>query len=149
MMYQENILDHYKNPRNFGKIENATVHHHEYNPLCGDEIDMFLLIDENKKVDEGLSKAKPSIFGQAFCDSKKVVDVKVYPRGCAISVASASMLSDEIKGKNIDELKSMTKEQILEMLGIPISPVRLKCALLSLDTLKNSILIFEKYVNKN
>ena len=127
MMYQENILDHYKSPRNFGKIENATVHHHEYNPLCGDEIDMFLLIDENKKI----------------------VDVKVFPRGCAISVASASMLSEQIKGKNLDEVRNLTKEQILEMLGIPISPVRLKCALLSLDTLKNSILIFEKYVRKN
>lgn len=126
LMYQENILDHYKSPRNFGKMVNATVHHHEYNPLCGDEIDMYLVIDENKKV----------------------VDVKVYPTGCAISVASASMLSDEVKGKNIEELKTMTKEQILEMLGIPISPVRLKCALLSLDTLKNSVLIFERYVNK-
>jgi len=77
-MYQENILDHYKSPRNFGKIENATVHHHEYNPLCGDEIDMFLVIDENKKI----------------------VDVKVYPRGCAISTASASMLSEEKTLKN-------------------------------------------------
>ena len=127
IMYQENILDHYKNPRNFGKIENASVHHHEYNPLCGDELDMFLVIDKNKKI----------------------ADVKVNPHGCAISVASASMLSEEIKGKNIDELKTMTKEKILEMLGIPISPVRLKCALLSLDTLKNSILIFEKYVKKD
>ena len=126
IMYQENILDHYKNPRNFGKIENASVHHHEYNPLCGDELDMFLVIDKNKKI----------------------ADVKVNPHGCAISVASASMLSEEIKGKNIDELKTMTKEKILEMLGIPISPVRLKCALLSLDTLKNSILIFEKYITK-
>ncbi|MBI2660360.1 SUF system NifU family Fe-S cluster assembly protein [Candidatus Woesearchaeota archaeon] len=126
LMYQENILDHYKNPHNFGKMENATVHHHEKNPLCGDELDMFLMIDENKKI----------------------VDVKVHPTGCAISVASASMLSDEIKGKSIDEVKNMTKEQILEMLGIPISPVRLKCALLSLDTLKNSTLIFEKYMRK-
>lgn len=124
MMYQENILDHYKSPRNFGKIENATVHHHEYNPLCGDKLDMYLVIDENKKI----------------------VDVKAHPSGCAISVASASMLSEQIKGKSIDELKTLTKEDILEMLGIPISPVRLKCALLSLDTLKNSILIFEKYV---
>ena len=124
LMYQENILDHYKSPRNFGRIENASVHHQEYNPLCGDELNMFLVIDENKKI----------------------VDVKVNPHGCAISVASASMLSEEIKGKNIDELKNWTKEKILEMLGIPISPVRLKCALLSLDTLKNSILIFEKYV---
>ena len=126
MMYQENILDHYKNPRNFGKIENASVHHHEYNPLCGDEIEMFLVLDENRKV----------------------VDVKFNGHGCAISQASASMLTEQIKGKNIDELKKMTKENILEMLGIPISPVRLKCALLSLDTLKNSILIFEKYIIK-
>lgn len=126
LMYQENILDHYKNPRNFGKMENASVHHHEYNPLCGDEIDLYLVIDENRKV----------------------VNVKVYSRGCAISQASASMLTEEIKGKSLEELKKLTKENILNMLGIPISPVRLKCALLSLDTLKNGILIYEKYINK-
>ena len=126
LIYQENILDHYKNPRNFGKIENASVHHHEYNPLCGDKIDIFLIIDE----------------------SKKVVDVKFQGSGCAISQASASMLTEEIKGKSVEELKSFTKENILKMLGIPISPVRLKCALLSLDTLKNSILIYEKYIIK-
>ena len=123
-MYQENILDHYKSPRNFGKIENASVHHHEYNPLCGDEIELFLVIDENKKV----------------------ADVKFQGKGCAISQASASLLSEEIKGKSIEDLKKLTKENILELLGIPLSPVRLKCALLSLDTLKNSILIFEKYI---
>lgn len=126
MMYQENILDHYKSPRNFGKIENASVHHNEYNPLCGDKIGLYLVIDKNKKI----------------------ADVKFSGQGCAISQASASMLTEQIKGKRIEELKKMTKEYILEMLGIPISPVRLKCALLSLDTLKNSILIFEKYVSK-
>lgn len=124
-MYQENILDHYKSPRNFGKINNANVHHHEYNPLCGDEIELFLVIKD-----------------------KKVADVKFHGHGCAISQASASMLTEEIKGKNIDDLKKMTKENILELLGITLSPVRLKCALLSLDTLKNSILIFEKYIKK-
>ena len=124
-MYQENILDHYKNPRNAGKIDNASVHHHEYNPLCGDEIEMFLIIRD-----------------------RKVIDVKFHGKGCAISQASASMLTEEIKGKNIDDLKKMTKENILELLGISLSPVRLKCALLSLDTLKNSILIFEKYVGR-
>ena len=125
MMYQENILDHYKSPRNFGRIENASVHHHEKNPLCGDEIDLFLVIDEDKNVAE----------------------VKFFAHGCAISQASASMLTEQIKGKSIEELKKLTKENILEMLGIPISPVRLKCAILSLDTLKNSILIFEKYID--
>ena len=125
-MYQEQILDHYKAPRNHGKIENASVHHHEHNPLCGDEIELFLAIDKNNKI----------------------ADVKFNGHGCAISQASASMLSEEIKGKSLDELKKLTKENILDMLGIPLSPVRLKCALLSLDTLKNSILIYEKYVRK-
>lgn len=126
-MYQEQILDHYKNPRNFGRMDNASVHHHEKNPLCGDEIDMFLVIGKNKKIN----------------------DVKINPHGCAISVASASMLSEEIKGKSVEEIERLKKENILEMLGIPISPVRLKCALLPLDTLKNSILIFERYVRKD
>ena len=126
MMYQENILDHYKNPRNFGKIENASVHHHEYNPLCGDELEIFLIIDKNKNI----------------------TDVKIKANGCAISTASASMLSEQAKGKNIEEIKKFKKEDILEMLGIPLSPVRLKCALLSLDTFKNAILIYEKDVVK-
>ena len=125
-MYQEQILDHYKNPRNFGKIMNATVHHHEKNPLCGDELDVYLIID----------------------DDKKVADVKIQSHGCAISTASASMMTDKIKGKNISEIMKMTKEDILEMLGIPISAARLKCAILSLDTFKNTILIFEKYVKE-
>ena len=124
MMYQENILDHYKNPRNFGTIANASVHHHEKNQLCGDELDMFLVIDKNDRIN----------------------DVKIQAHGCAISTASASMLTEKIKGKNIEELRKLAKEDILEMLGIPISPVRLKCALLSLDTFKNGILIFEKYI---
>ncbi len=123
-MYQEQILDHYKNPRNFGKIMNATVHHHEYNPLCGDELEVYFAIDKNKTI----------------------ADVKIYGKGCAISQASASMLTEKVKGKNIEEIKKLAKEDILEMLGISISAVRLKCALLSLDTFKNAIIIFEKYI---
>ena len=125
-IYQENILDHYKNPRNFGKIAKASIHHHEYNPLCGDEIEMFLIIGKDNKVSE----------------------VRFHGHGCAISQASASMLTEQIKGKGTEELKKLSKDDIVEMLGIPISPVRLKCALLSLDTLKNSILIYEKYVDR-
>src|SRR3989338_6360228 len=125
-MYQEQILDHYKNPRNFGRIDDATVHHHEKNPLCGDELDAYLLIDKDKNI----------------------ADVKIQAHGCAISTASASMLTEHVKGKPIEELKKMTKEDILEMLGIPISAARLKCALLSLDTFKNAITIFEKYIKE-
>ncbi|MEK6892109.1 MAG: Fe-S cluster assembly sulfur transfer protein SufU [Nanoarchaeota archaeon] len=127
MMYQEQILDHYKNPRNFGKIMNATIHHHEKNPLCGDELDVYFLID----------------------DGRNIADVKIYGRGCAISQASASMLTEKVKGKSIDEIKKLKKDDILEMLGIPISAARLKCALLSFDTFKNAILIFEKYVKNH
>jgi len=123
-MYQEQILDHYKNPRNTGIIKNATVHHHEKNPLCGDELDVYLLID----------------------DDKNVADVKIQSHGCAISTASASMMTDKVKGKKIDKIRNLKKEDVLEMLGIPISAARLKCALLSMDTFKNAIVIFEKYV---
>ncbi len=125
-MYQENILDHYKNPRNFGKIMDATVHHREKNPLCGDELDAYFFID----------------------DDRNIADVKIYGRGCAISQASASMLTEKVKGKSIDEIKKLKKDDILEMLGIPISAARLKCALLSMDTFKNAILIFEKYIKE-
>ena len=125
-IYQENILDHYKNPRNVGIIGNATVRHHEKNPLCGDELDVYLMID----------------------DDKNVADVKIQARGCAISTASASMMTDRIKGRNISEITKLKKDNILEMLGIPISAARLKCALLSMDTFKNAIVIFEKYIKE-
>ena len=126
MMYQEQILDHYKNPRNAGKIENADVHHHEKNPLCGDELDVYLVISKGGKIN----------------------DLKIQAHGCAISTASASMLTEKVKGKNIDEIKKLKKDDILEMLGIPISAARLKCALLSMDTFKNAIVIFEKYIRE-
>src|SRR3989338_3251945 len=125
-IYQENILDHYKNPRNFGKIMNATVHHHEKNPLCGDELDVYFLIDNDRNV----------------------ADVKIYGHGCAISQSSASMLTEKVKGKSIDEIKNLKKDDVLEMLGIPISAARLKCALLSMDTFRNAVVIFEKYVKE-
>ena len=99
-MYQENILDHYKSPRNFGKIENASVHHHEYNPLCGDEIELFLVIDENKKV----------------------ADVKFQGKGCAISQASASLLSEEIKGKSIEDLKKAARFLVEKNIDLAIYP---------------------------
>ena len=122
-MYQENILDHYKHPRNFGRIDNATIHHHEKNPLCGDEMDFYFIIKDGR-----------------------IEDAKFGGHGCAISQASASMLSEELIGKSLKDVSKINKEKIIQMLGIPISPVRLKCALLSLDTAKNAILIYEKYV---
>ncbi len=115
-LYREHILDHYKNPRNFGELEGATHHYHDTNPLCGDEITMFLLVGENGRID----------------------DVHFTGRGCAISQASASLLTEKIKGKTLDEAKAVDKESVLEDLGITISPARVKCALLSLKTLKGA-----------
>lgn len=112
--YKENILDHYRHPRNAGKLEHATHSHEEHNPLCGDVIRMDLHVNEDNIIDQ----------------------VAFTGKGCAISQASASMLTEMIQGKTLDEAKEIGKEQILEALGIKIGPVRLKCALLSLKVLK-------------
>lgn len=112
-LYRENILDHYRHPRNYGEIDQATIVQHEHNPLCGDQLSIYLLVE-----------------------NERIVDVKFKGKGCAISQASASMLSEELAGKSVDEAKAFDKQTILDLLGIPIGPVRLKCALLSLKTLK-------------
>jgi nitrogen fixation protein NifU and related proteins len=112
--YKENILDHYRHPRNAGVLEQPTHSHEEHNPLCGDIVRLDLHVDENNVIDQVAFKGK----------------------GCAISQASASMLTEMIKGKTLDEAKALNKESILEALGIEIGPVRMKCALLSLKVLK-------------
>jgi nitrogen fixation protein NifU and related proteins len=114
-MYRDYILDHYKNPRNSGELPGATNTYQDTNPLCGDEITMSLLIDGDL-----------------------VKDVRFKGRGCAISQASASILTEEIKGKKLDEVRAIDRQHILENLGIPISPARVKCALLGLKALKGA-----------
>ena len=115
--YRENILDHYRNPRNKGRLENPTHTHEEHNPLCGDIIRIDLHVNGDNVIDQ----------------------VRFDGKGCAISQASASMLTEMIQGKTLDEAKQLSKEDILEALGIEIGPVRLKCALLSLKVLKAGI----------
>jgi nitrogen fixation NifU-like protein len=112
--YRENILDHYRHPRNAGTLEDATHSHEEDNPLCGDVIRIDLHVNEDNVIDEVAFKGK----------------------GCAISQASASMLTEMIQGKTLEEAKQIGKDDILEALGIEIGPVRMKCALLSLKVLK-------------
>lgn len=114
-LYRDYILDHYKNPRNFGELPDATSRYSDNNPLCGDELTIAL------KVVDG-----------------RVEDVKFTGKGCAISQASASMLTEQVKGKTLDEIKAIDREAVLENLGITISPARIKCAMLSLKTLKGS-----------
>ena len=112
--YKENILDHYRDPRNAGTLENATHTHEEHNPLCGDVIRIDLHVGENEIIDE----------------------IRFNGKGCAISQASASMLTEMIEGKTLAEAKQIGKEEILDALGIEIGPARMKCALLSLKVLK-------------
>jgi nitrogen fixation NifU-like protein len=116
-LYREIIVEHYKNPYHKGRLEKSDYSFEDENPLCGDHIHIDLLVD----------------------DDHNVVDAKFDGHGCAISIASADLLLDTIQGKNIEELKKLGKQDILNLLGIELSPVRLKCALLSLKVLKAAI----------
>jgi nitrogen fixation NifU-like protein len=113
-LYRELILDHYKNPRNHGLLEEADASAEGMNPLCGDEISVSVRLGANDVIE----------------------DVGFEGRGCAISQAATSMLTDLVKGKTADEVASMPKEELLDELGIPLTPVRLKCAILGLGVLK-------------
>jgi nitrogen fixation protein NifU and related proteins len=111
--FRQNILDHYQNPRNYGTLERPDISAEDSNPLCGDEIRIDL------RVRDGV-----------------IEDARFSGKGCSISRAAASMLTEEIRGKTLEEVKRIGKEDVLEMLGIELGPVRLKCALLALKTLK-------------
>ncbi len=115
-LYRDYILEHYRRPHNFGTLEAPDAAYEGNNPLCGDRITMMLGIDDGK-----------------------VAEVAFTGRGCAISQASASLLTDEIKGKSVEEVERLTPDDLLELLGIEISPARLKCALLSLDTVAHAL----------
>lgn len=112
-LYREVILDHYKNPRNHGTIEHPHAHADGKNPLCGDEISI-----------------------DVDFDGETIADVKFSGRGCAISQAATSMLTEMVVGKTAAEASALEKDDLLEEMPIPLTPVRLKCALLGLTTLK-------------
>ena len=116
-LYRDEILEHYRNPHNFGTLEAPDAVHEGQNPLCGDRITMMLTIDEAGTID----------------------DVAFSGRGCAISQASASLLTDQLRGLSLGDAEALTNQDVLDLLGIDISPARLKCALLSIDTLKHAL----------
>jgi nitrogen fixation protein NifU and related proteins len=114
-MYREVILEHSKYPHNAGTLEQPDISHEEHNPLCGDRVRIDL------QVANGV-----------------ITDVRFKGRGCAISQASASLLTDELKGKTLDQARAISKDDMLDLIGIPLdkNPVRIKCALLPLKSLK-------------
>ena len=114
--YRDYILDHYRNPRNFGHLEQPDVEADDLNPLCGDTIHMELKLDGDRRVK----------------------DVRFSGKGCAISQASASMLTETIKGMPLEDVAKLSKEAVLENVGIGISPTRMKCAMLGLRVLKSA-----------
>jgi len=118
-IYKDIILDYYRNPRNFGDLPNPDVRTKDSNPLCGDIIEMQLKIKD-----------------------ARVEDIKFKGKGCAISQASASMLTEVVKGKTLDEVKAMGKKDVLDLLGIDPGPTRIKCALLGLKVLKLGVYAF-------
>jgi nitrogen fixation NifU-like protein len=113
--YRDEILEHYTHPHHYGRLENPDISHEENNPLCGDRVRFDLQLDG---------------------DGQTVKDVRFSGVGCAISKASASMLSDLIVGRTLEEIRALTKEDVLDELGIDLGPVRLKCALLPLKVVK-------------
>jgi nitrogen fixation protein NifU and related proteins len=113
--YRDYILDHYRSPRNFGHLDRVDASAEDLNPLCGDTITMELQVDDGK-----------------------VSDVRFSGKGCAISQASASMLTEEIKGMKLEDVARLSKDIVLENVGIGISPTRMKCAMLGLRVLKSA-----------
>ena len=116
-LYRENIIEHYKNPSFRGKLDPHDISFADNNPLCGDHIQIDLRVDKEGKVSEA----------------------RFDGHGCAISQASADLLLESVIGKSIEDVKKLTKQDILDMLGIDLGPVRLKCALLSLKVLKAGV----------
>jgi len=115
-LYRDYILDHYKNPRNFGTLEPHDLEHHDVNPLCGDELGVHLIVD-----------------GQGT-----ITGLRFHGQGCAISQASASIASEELIGMKADEAGALDADWIIDLLGIDISPTRRKCALLSLKVMRGA-----------
>lgn len=109
----ELLLDHYKDPRNFGHLENPDISHEEGNPSCGDQIRIEMKLN-----------------------GSRIEDIRFSGKGCAISQAAASMLTEELKDKSLEDVKKFDKDQMLELLGVEVNPMRLKCALLALKTVK-------------
>jgi nitrogen fixation protein NifU and related proteins len=117
-LYREFILEHYRNPHNKGVLDPNDLHFADSNPTCGDELSMTIVLDPSQE---------------------RIADIAFDGRGCAISQASASILTDELRGMSLDEAREMDPKDLLEGLGVPVGPARLKCALLSYKVLQGAV----------
>ena len=113
-LYQEIILEHWRNPKNFGTLENPTISYRDSNPSCGDIVQIEMKINNDKKIEE----------------------VKFNGSGCIISQAAAEMLTEHAKGRKIEEIKDISRDEVINMLGIELSGMRIKCALLPMKVIK-------------
>jgi nitrogen fixation NifU-like protein len=114
-LYRDHILDHYKNPRNFGTLDEHDLEFHDHNPLCGDELGVHLVVADGK-----------------------IAELRFHGQGCAISQAAASITSEELVGMPVEEIPDLSADWVIEQLGIDISPARRKCALLSLKVMRGA-----------
>jgi nitrogen fixation NifU-like protein len=120
-MYQEHILDHYEDPYHRGTLAHPTLEYHDYNPLCGDEVRVQARLDDHGRLAEAWFEGQ----------------------GCVISQAASSMLMQAVEGKTLTEIKQMDRQEMLDLLGIPLTPMRVKCAMLALRTLAKAIVDYE------
>ena len=125
-MYRQQILDHYKNPRNYGELEDADIEHVGENPMCGDTIKMFVRLAD---------------------DDETIEYVSFVGDGCAISQASASMLSGELQGRTLESVREMDRDDIIDMLGVELSPMRIKCAVLAEKVAQDGIDIHDDEID--
>ncbi|WP_158058357.1 Fe-S cluster assembly sulfur transfer protein SufU [Halorussus halophilus] len=121
-MYRQQILDHYKNPRNYGELPEVTYSHAGENPMCGDEITVDVKLDD---------------------DEETIEHVAFRGDGCAISQASASMLSQKLQGMSVEEMQELDRDDVIDMLGVDISPMRVKCAVLAEKVVQDGADIYE------
>lgn len=139
--YREEILEHWQNPQNYGEMKGADLVIDQVNPLCGDEVTFFFRLSaeprRTKHAEQGRPDHSRSVPGSARAHSGSVIsNVSFVGKGCAISVASASILSEAIKGRSVRELSKITGKDIFKLLGGPVAPARLRCAFLPLEAIK-------------
>lgn len=120
IIYKDELLEHFKDPQNFGELDNYSVKSKITNPFCGDEIEMYLIVQKDK-----------------------IKEVSFTGQGCVLSISAASLLTEEIKNITLEELKKYQEHNILEMLNVEISETRKKCAMLPLSTIKDCIKHYE------